>query len=276
MKKIFAGIIAAFAVCMGANAQEIKVSVEESAWDQPARDFQVVAHRGGALIGNENTLSAFATGMATGAEYIELDVHLTKDGEVVVCHDQTIDRTTDKSGQIDQMTLSEFKAARALDRNTGEPTDEDLPTLAEVFDLVNGQCCVLIEIKRFRKGQYADIEQKVLDIVNAYGMHDKVIVQSFDDEAIENTYALDPTMKVEKLIFTRLPFGLCFDGGITAFSFKKYDYCQAINPMGMLVGKRFVKDCHKHGKLVRIWTVNDPSKRIPGVDAVITNRPDLF
>lgn len=265
MKKIFVCILAAAAACFGLSAQETS-----------SRDFQVVAHRGGALIGNENTLSAFAAGMACGVEFIELDVHLTSDGEVVVCHDQTIDRTTNMTGQIDQMTLSEFKQAKALDRNTGEPTEESLPTLAEVFDLVDGECGVLLEIKRFRKGQYADIERKVLDIVNAYGMHDKVIVQSFDDDAIENTYALDPTMKVEKLIFTRLPFGLCFDGGLTRFSFRKYDYCQAINPMGMLVGKRFVKDCHKHGKLVRIWTVNDPDKVIPGVDAVITNRPDLF
>ena len=236
----------------------------------------IVAHRGGALIGNENTLSCFEKGIATGADMIELDVHLTRDGEVVVCHDPDLKRTTDTRGAIEEMTLAQFKATRALDRESGAVTDEALPTLAEVFELVDGRCGILLEIKKFHKGQYEGIEQKCLDLIGRYGLHDKVVMQSFDDSVIETVHALDPTMRVEKLIFCRLPFGLCFDGGLRRFSFKKYAYCSGINPMGRLIGKRFVRDAHAAGKTVKIWTVNNPKKVIEGVDGIITNRPDLF
>ena len=236
----------------------------------------IVAHRGGASIGNENTLSCFEKGIAAGADMIELDVHLTADGEVVVCHDPDLKRTTDVQGAIEKMTLEEFKRARALDRETGEPTGEALPTLAEVFGKVGDRCGILLEIKKFHKGQYEGIEQKCLDLIGQYGLHDRVVMQSFDDSVVEKIHSLDPTMRVEKLIFCRLPFGLCFDGGIRRFSFKKYDYCTGINPMGKLIGRRFVRDAHAAGKTVRIWTVNDPKKVIEGVNGIITNRPDLF
>lgn len=236
----------------------------------------IVAHRGGALIGNENTLSCFEKGIRTGADMIELDVHLTADGEVVVCHDPDLKRTTDTKGAIEEMTLKQFKAARALDRESGEVTDEALPTLAEVFELVGDRCGILLEIKKFHKGQYEGIERKCLDLIGQYGLHDKVVMQSFDDSVVETVHALDPTMRVEKLIFCRLPFGLCFDGGIRRFSFKKYDYCTGINPMGRLTSKRFIRDAHAAGKEVKIWTINDPKDVKPGVDGIITNRPDLF
>ena len=207
---------------------------------------------------------------------IELDVHLTKDGAVVVCHDPDLKRTTDTKGAIEDMTLEQFKAAKALDRETGEDTDEYLPTPDEGFALVDGRCGILLEIKKFRKGQYEGIEKACLDLINAYGIHDKVTMQSFDDSVVEKIHELDPTMRVEKLIFCRLPFGLCFDGGIRRFSFKKYDYCSAINPMGSLIGKKFIRDAHKAGKEVKIWTINKPSKAKEGADGIITNRPDLF
>lgn len=243
---------------------------------QVTEDMKIVAHRGGALIGNENTLSAFSKGLAAGADMIELDVHLTSDGAVVVCHDDTVDRTTDGEGRIDGMTLAQFKAVRALDRESGKPTGEALPTLEEALDLICGKAGVLLEIKKFHKGQYEGIEQKVLDIVNARGMHDSVTIQSFDDSIIETVHALDPGMRVEKLIICRPLPGLCIDNGLSTFSFRKYSYCASINPMRQLCSRHFVKQCHKAGLEVKIWTVNSADKVIPGVDAIITNRPDLF
>lgn len=239
-------------------------------------NVMVVAHRGGALIGNENTLSAFGNAVSLGVDMIELDVHLTSDGEVVVCHDEKLDRTTDSKGRIEDMTLAQFKQAHALDRDTKEPTSECLPTLEEALELVKGHCSVLLEMKRSHKGQYPGMEEKVLDIVNGCGMLQDVVFQSFDDEVLETMHRIAPQSRIEKLIFCRLPFGLCFDSGISSFSFEKYSYCASINPMQALVSRKFVRDCHKAGKQVRVWTVNDPSKVLEGVDAVITNRPDLF
>ena len=236
----------------------------------------VVAHRGGALIGNENTLSAFEIGINAGADYIELDVHLTADSVVVVCHDPTLNRTTDRKGRICDLTLEQFKQARALDRETGKPTEEALPTLAEALDLIKGRAKVLIEIKKYSKGNYEGIEEKVLKLVEERGMHDDVICQSFDDEVIERIHSLDPTMKVEKLIFCTLPFGTCFDGGISKFSFEKYSWCSSINVHYKFASDKFIRRCHEAGLQVKVWTVNKPKDLKPEVDAVITNRPDLF
>ena len=254
----------------------ISVVVFATANAQTSDGMKVVAHRGGALIGNENTLSAFENGIAAGADYIELDAHLTADSVVVVCHDPTLDRTTDRKGKICDMTLEQFKQARALDRETGEPTDEALPTLAEALDLIKGRAGVLIEIKKFKKGRYDGIEERVLKLLEERGMRDDVICQSFDDDVIEKIHSLDPGLRVEKLIFCTLPFGICFDGGFTKFSFDKYSWCSSINVYYKFASDKFIRRCHEAGLEVKVWTVNDPKDLKPTVDAVITNRPDLF
>ncbi len=259
MKSILSFILSSFAIIQTMSA-----------------DVMVVAHRGGALIGNENTLSAFANAVSLGVDMIELDVHLTKDGQVVVCHDETIKRTTDGKGRIEDMTLAEFKRAHALDRKTKKPTSETLPTLEEALELIKGHCSVLLEMKRSRKDQYPDMEQKVLDIVSKCGMQQSVVYQSFDDAVLETVHSLSPESRIEKLIFCRLPFGLCFDGKFSSFSFEKYSFCASINPMQALTSKRFVRACHKADKQIRVWTVNNPERVLEGVDAVISNRPDLF
>ena len=243
---------------------------------QTSANMKVVAHRGGALIGNENTLSAFESGIRAGAEYIELDVHLTADSVVVVCHDPTLNRTTDRKGRICDLTLEQFKQARALDRETGKATDETLPTLAEALDLIKGRAGVLLEIKKYRKGRYDGIEKKVLELIEERGMHDDVICQSFDDEVIERIHSLDPSVRVEKLIFCTLPFGLCFDGSIRRFSFEKYSWCSSVNVYYKFASSRFIRKCHSAGLEVKVWTVDELKDLNPEVDAVITNRPDLF
>ena len=93
---------------------------------------------------------------------------------------------------------------------------------------------------------------------------------------IEKIHSLDPTIRVEKLIFCTLPFGRCFDGRITAFSFEKYAYCASINVYYRFASDAFIKQCHNAGLEVKVWTVNELKDLNPNVDAVITNRPDLF
>lgn len=252
------------------------VAASCSSYNIENEDMKIIAHRGGALLGNENTLSAFRKGIEAGADMIELDVHLTADGAVVVCHDESVDRTTDGEGRIGDMTLSDFKSVHALDRETGEPTDETLPTLEEALDLIKGHADILLEIKRSGSGQYGGLERKVLDLVASKGMCGNVIIQSFDDCVLENVHLLAPDVRVEKLIVCRLFPGVCIDNGINSFSFEKYNFCASINSMGAFTSKRFVRDCHRAGKEVKIWTVNSPGRVVPGVDGVITNRPDLF
>ena len=235
----------------------------------------VTAHRGGAWLGNENTLSCIERGIAAGSDLVEIDVHKTLDGAVVVCHDETIDRTTDGKGRIEEMTLAQIRQARILDKD-GNPTEETIPTLEEVLQLIDGRCGLLLEIKLNRDEQYPGIVPDALALVDAAGMHDKTIIQSFNDLILEQAHALDPTMRLEKLLVCRLPFGLCFDVRLHRFSFDRYGYVASFNPFYRLTSKRFIRKAHAAGKEVRLWTVNKPVRRLREADGVITNDPTIW
>ena len=235
----------------------------------------ITAHRGGAFLGNENTLSCIEKGIAAGSDLVEIDVHKTKDGAIVVCHDEPLDRTTDTKGRIEEMTLEEIRRARILDKD-GHPTEEGVPTLEEVLRLIDGRCGLLLEIKLKRDDQYPGIVPDVLALVAASGMHDKTIIQSFNDAVIEEAHALDPAIRVEKLLVCRLPFGLCFDVRLHRFSFRNYGYAASINPCYRLTSRRFIRQAHAAGKEVRLWTVNRPVRRLREADGIITNDPTLW
>jgi len=236
----------------------------------------IVAHRGGAGIGLENTLSCIEKGIVSGAEMIEIDVHLTKDGYIIVCHDETVNRTTNGKGRIRDMTLSELRDLRIVDE-AGNATEERLPTLAEVLELVDGRSILLIEVKR-TKNIYQGIERKMMDEIERHNACSWVVVQSFNDSVLENLHKINPQLQLEKLLICKF-FGIpyIFDGRFTKFSFEKYAYVASFNIFHKSASPRFIKEIHKNGKEAKIWTQDNPEKapNIP-VDGIITDRPDLW
>jgi len=243
---------------------------------EKVRNMKIIAHRGGAGLGIENTLSCIEKGIACGADMIEIDVHLTKDGHLLVCHDQTVDRTTNGKGKISEMTLEEIRKLSVVDAS-GLPTEEHLPTLTEVLEMIDGRVTLLIEIKRTKK-IYQGIEEKVVNEIEKFQASSWVIIQSFNDSVLENIHAINPQQRLEKLIickFWGLPF--IFDGTITKFNFKKYNYVSSFNIFFKSASPRFIKNIHKQGKEVKIWTLDEPEKtpNLP-VQGVITDRPDLW
>ena len=236
----------------------------------------IVAHRGGAKIANENTLSSFQQAIEMGVDMVELDVHMTRDNHVVVCHDMTIDRTTNGAGKIEDMTLQQFKQAVVVDYASKLPTSESMPTLREALELMKGRTKILLEIKRRNKNQYPGVEQQIIDMIHEMEMVDQVVIQSFDDQALFTVHQLDPTIRIEKLLFCRLPFGMCFDGKINRFSFEKYKICASLNFMYKFIDQKSIDKLHAEGFEVKVWTVDDPRKLNYKADGVITNRPDLF
>ena len=167
--------------------------------------MRIIAHRGGAGLGNENTLSCISKGLSFGPSMVEIDVHLTSDCEVVVCHDPYIDRTTDGKGVIREMTLEEVKAAHIVD-SSGNSTGESIPTLREVIEHIGGQAAILMEIKR-EDDTDDGLERFCLDIIYEYGIEKTVTVQSFNDIVLERFHAMDPSIRLEKLLFVR-PFNM--------------------------------------------------------------------
>lgn len=247
----------------GYTAQEIKRLI-------------VVGHRGGAGLGPENTLLAIERGIQAGADMIEIDIHQTKDGKVVVCHDQSIDRTTTGTGLIRDLTLKEIRATRIVDEN-GNVTNQTIPTLDEVLDLINGRVKLLVEIKR-TQDIYQGIEQKLVDAINAHNAGSWVVAQSFNDSVLENLHAISPDLRLEKLWVGKFAgLGTGFDINFCKYDLEKYSYVSSFNFFYLAVTKSMIDQLHQHGIQVKIWTVKGPedTPHLP-VDGIITNYPDLW
>ena len=239
-------------------------------------DLIITGHRGGADLGEENSLCCIERGVAAGAHSIEIDVHITSDGEVVVCHDPTVDRTTNGSGKINAMTLAQIKALRLID-STGKATEQQIPTLVEVLELLDGRVEFLLEIKR-KQGNNPGIEEQVLAILNRHSALEYTTIQSFDDSVLERLHALDPSLKLEKLLFGKVPgIPIIIDGNLNYFSTKKYHYIRSFNFHHRALSGTLSRYLHKLGFRTRIWTFNNPDA-IPDIplEGIITNCPDRF
>lgn len=233
----------------------------------------IVAHRGGAALGMENSLSCIEKGIAAGADMVEIDIHLTADNQVVVCHDRTVNRTTNGKGKIAEMTWGEIQQLRLLDKE-GKPSNETLPTLEQVLDLCRDRCNLLIEIKK-KKDLYVGIEALADSLVKQHGMQNQVVFQSFNDDVLFKLHEIDPTLRLEKLLFYKTG-SLLFDGTFSSYSAEKYSFVASFNILNAFASQRFIRKMHEADKEVKVWTVNKPKKVPVGVDGVITNRPDLF
>ncbi len=249
--------------------------------DKKLNNMIVVAHRGGASLAPENTLSCFRKGIESGADMIELDIHLTKDNQIVVCHDQTIDRMTTGKGKIKDLTLAEIRQQKIVDHE-GHITTERIPTLQEVFSLAceyrkeGFSVNLLIEIKRTHN-IYQGIEEKLVEMIRYYHASDWSVVQSFNDFALEQLHQIAPDLRLEKLAFYKFPFiPVIVDGThISYFSYSKYNYVKSFNLYYRLVTPSLIKDIHNNGKEIKIWTIEKEYPKMD-VDGIITNRPDII
>ncbi|MBC7257726.1 MAG: hypothetical protein H5T65_00605 [Chloroflexi bacterium] len=240
----------------------------------------VVAHRGGAALAPENTLGAFANALNIGVDMVECDVHLSKDGELVVMHDPDLARTTDGKGFIYQMNFADIRKFNAAAKFKGAPWPaEPVPTLGEVLDLVKGKAQVQIEIKVEKIfGRYPGIEQKVVDAVKARDMVDDVIIISFDFPTIVEVKKIDPRFKTGALLSnTTLSLNAAkpheqFVADVIAQTGADY-----IMPSSAGVSDLLVNAVHARGLKIGVWTVNSPGemRRMAewGVDAITTNDP---
>jgi glycerophosphoryl diester phosphodiesterase len=140
---------------------------------------QIVAHRGSAADRPENALSSFIAAAQSGADQIELDVHLSADGELVVIHDATLDQTTEGRGAVSSLTLSELKQIRL------RGLDETIPTLAEVLDAVGNRIHTRIEIKRNAQAQeYVGMAEPIMEAVESRGLKDRVTIMCFQLDSL--------------------------------------------------------------------------------------------
>ena len=246
-------------------------------------DILVVAHRGGASLAPENTLGAFAKALEIGVDQLECDVHLSKDGELVIMHDPDLARTTDGNGFIYQMNYADIRKLNAAAKFKTSPWPyEPVPTLGEVLDLTKGKAQIQIEIKVEKIwGRYTGIEQKVIDAVNARGMVDDVIIISFDFPTIVEIKALDPRFKTGALLSgTTLSQNSKTPHADFVAQVIRETGADYIMPSSAGVSDLLINAVHERGLKIGVWTVNSESemRRMAewGVDAITTNDPVLL
>jgi glycerophosphoryl diester phosphodiesterase len=170
----------------------------------------IIAHRGDSAHRPENTLAAFRSALDLGADLLELDVQLTRDGHVVVIHDGSVDRTTDGRGRVGDFTLAEIRKLSAgyPERFGDRFAAEKVPTLAEALALARGRAKVMIEIKKESISDADDehgIEAKVVDAVREARMEASVLAISFDRRALRRFQKLAPELRRGHLFYRATP-----------------------------------------------------------------------
>lgn len=230
---------------------------------------KIFAHRGASAYAPENTLEAFRLAMEQGADGIELDVQMTKDGELVVIHDETIDRVSNGNGAVRDYTLEELKQFSVSNHFEQYP-DVKIPTLREVLELVKpGTMEINIELKTGIYW-YPQIEQKVLELVKEEGMEERIIYSSFNHYSVQKIRELSPEAETAYLIG---------DVMLDVADYTRNTGIKGFHPALFHVKMAdFLKEYKESGIALRVWTVNDKDQIRwlidEGVDAVITNYPD--
>lgn len=220
-----------------------------------------IAHRGANGYKPENTLEAFQKALDLNADGIELDIHLSIDGHLIVMHDETIDRMTNGKGFVNTLSLSELKSFLIAGKYV-------IPTLNEVFDLVNKKCLINIELKN------ADTATKVVTLIHEYitekgWNYNHFIVSSFDWSALQKVHDLDSKIQIGVLTETDLDAAITFAESIKA---------KAIHPDYHLLNQENTKQIQEKGFLVLPWTVDElediQKMKNYNADGIITDFPD--
>ncbi len=236
----------------------------------------IIAHRGAKACAPQNTIPSFERAVADKADGFETDVHLTKDGIPVICHNYDIDETSDGTGFIEKMTLEEL---RAFDfgawygeefKGTKIPTLEEFLAVAKKADIR----VLNIELKR-PPSRLRELVDKTLRAVEAYGLTDKLLISSFSVQILRYVKQIAPSVPTGFLYPSNNP-SACYPV-VWPAAMVRFTKCDAIHPIHKLVGEPLVKWAHKKGMHVNVWTVNEEEdiKRmlLLGVDGIITDNP---
>jgi glycerophosphoryl diester phosphodiesterase len=232
--------------------------------------FLGIAHRGASGRAPENTHAAFAAALALGAEAIELDCQLSSDGELVVIHDETLERTTDGEGPVGDRSAAELAELDAGAWFDPSYRGERIPRLADVLAQLQGRVTLNVEIKSAR--DLGRIEPKLAALVAAANAAEWVVFSSFHPDAVRNLRFAAP--------WARLGVLCNEDPRQRGLALALELAAEMVIPGRRWVDARVVEEAHVHGLDVWVWTVNEPGemRRLValGVDAIFSDWPERF
>ncbi len=241
---------------------------------------KVISHRGANKLAPQNTIPAFEKSLEIGVDGFETDVHMSSDGVPVVCHNYTIDETSNGQGKISEMTLEQLRSydfGSYFDekyKGTPLPTLEEFLTLCETADIE----IMNIELKTPLDGEKGMVE-KTISAVKEHGLFDKLLISSFSPELLVECKRIDPKCKTgflyspdRKICYEKMIFGY--------LDFAKEIGADYLHPHFSMVTKHYVKKLHANGIGVNPWTVDKENIALRmlrcGVDGIITDVPDMI
>lgn len=222
--------------------------------------INIVAHRGASGTFPENTLSAFREAIRLNVESIEFDVHLSKDAELIIIHDGSVDRTTDGSGKIEDLTLTEIKK---LDAGAGER----IPTLSETLEIMPASMRLNIHVKAYPATQNI-VTQKVIDEMIQHNVLDNAFFTS-DAETVKLVKSINPDVTI---------CNLSGQGGHQYVDFSKELGSYILQPGHEITTKEFVEKAHANNMEVNVFYADEEKDMLAliemGVDGILTNYPE--
>ncbi|WP_413376610.1 glycerophosphodiester phosphodiesterase [Alkalihalobacillus sp. 1P02AB] len=260
---------------------------DESLYPVPASKILNVAHRGASGYAPEHTLVAYEMGEKMKADYIEIDLQMTKDGVLIAMHDTNVDRTTNGSGAVADMTLEEIKELDAgswfNERNPEKAKSKyvglKVPTLEEVFRKFGRSSLYYIETKS--PELYPGMEAELLRLLDKYnlagvnGRSSKVMIQSFIPESLINIHEMNPNLPLVQLLSQPV-----LDEGADAQLEAIKEYAIGVGPSFTRITEEYVQKVHSHNLYIHPYTVNtrEAMERALdwGVNGLFTDYPDVF
>ncbi|MBT4790032.1 MAG: glycerophosphodiester phosphodiesterase [Halobacteriovoraceae bacterium] len=237
----------------------------------------VIAHRGASGYAPENTIAAILKAIDLGADYVEIDVHMTADRKIVVFHDEGLERTTNGNGKIHNKTLLHLSTLDAGSWYDKKFAAEKIPTLENILLLDFKKTNLIIEVKN-TNNIYNNIEKQIVEIVKESNFNNHLVYKSFGTEVLLRFKELDPKRDLLYVTIGPVLNFLVIDDGLRIGSLFEFDYIKYIQVHRLFMSKSLVKKAHKLNKKIIVWDVQKKSdiKKMKelGVDFIETDFPD--
>ena len=242
-------------------------------------NINIISHRGANIYAPQNTLPAFRRGLELGADGFETDVHLTRDGQLVLCHNYSIDKTSNGTGLISRMTLDVLRGYDFGSYLSEKFAGTRIPTLGEFLDLVAAERLRVlnIELKSPKENETAIVGETIA-AVKEHGLFDRLLISSFDPALLTEAKKIDPATKTGFLYSpnSKVTFRILHRNMLAV---AKEIGADALHPFSLYVTKNLVDAAHSAGMEVNVWTVNSPKSVLRmaalGVEGIITDYPDV-
>lgn len=239
--------------------------------------YEIVAHRGASGVAPENTLAAIRAAEEQGSDYVEIDLHMTADGHVIVLHDSTVDRTSNGKGKVGEMMLADVQALDAGSWFSKEFAGARIPTLEEIFRSAGKETKLILELKSGSE-KYPEIERKVVELIEQFRMSNRIVLKSFNPVILNTFEKIAP--EIPRLYVLVADLGLVSVDTTLRFrkmlSIKNVDFYQVHK---LFVTKALVKKVRAAGKKLIAWGVKpkDREKMVRlGVDIIEVDYPASF